>query len=141
MVMERMGGNQEIQPKNRLLEILGGDFPRQIQNAEKVRNSRRIEVLKNKEGICRSYLLSSLAEEFNSEDEKDKADFLAAQEDFSPAFRNYVNQVRKERLVKMVEVKKMEWEEALERENNEEEKKRMAIYIDACDDLISDLER
>jgi hypothetical protein len=41
----------------------------------------------------------------------------------------------------MIEVKKMEWEEALDRENDSSKRMSVGLYIDACDELIADLGR
>ena len=59
-----------------------------------------------------------------------------------PEFRKFVMKVSTERLVKMLEVKKMQFEEALEDEEPNTETYLSYIgYIDAVDDLILDLNK
>ena len=138
---EQPKSSEEKKPQNRILEIAdNGWLDNQIAQAskigvEKYGAGKRIEILKTKKLIFESFIIESLKEEFDQDSEKDDA--LSSSE-----FRTYINRVRKERLVKMLEVKKMQSEEALEDFKSGSEEWTYAVnYIDAVDELIGELEK
>lgn len=128
--------SQEKLAKNRVLELAeGAALDNQISQASKVGVEKRIEILKTKKQIFETFLLRSLKEEFDVDNARDI--------DFSnQEFKEYVNRVSKERLVKMLEVKKMQFEENLQDPKISDEVRTYdANYIDAVDELIQEMER
>jgi hypothetical protein len=125
---ERLGENIVMQM------FTSSAIDHQIESARKAGNPKRIELLSHKKGIFENYLLRNLVDEVPSE--KSYEDVLS-----DPEFADHVNGVSRERLQKMIEVKKMEWEEALDRENDSSKRMSVGLYIDACDELIADLGR
>jgi hypothetical protein len=125
---ERLGGNIVMQM------FTSSAIDHQIESARKAGNAKRIALLNHKKNIFEHYLLRNLADEVSSE--KPYEDVLNDSE-----FADHVNGVSRKRLQKMIEVKKMEWEEGLDRENDPSKRIFMGSYIDACDELITDLER
>jgi hypothetical protein len=124
-------------PKNRILELLDNQYlDRQIEGVNEAQNPKRYNMLVLKKAIFEGVLLENLANE-TYDDERRPEDFTQ-----DVKFRERVGRVSTERLVKMLEVKKMEFEEELEiLKPGTDLYTAYVENIDAVDDLISELER
>ena len=135
--------NKEKVPKNRLSELIQKDLIGKALQSQK-EGSKRSEMLKWKNGILRTLLLGTLSEQYYGAG----FDFGSVTEEGGgpamqdPDFVAFLNSVSKDSLIMMLETKKQEMEEALAKETpNTEDYISTVYYIDACDDLITDLER
>ena len=126
-------------PKNRILELIDNQYlDRHIEGVNQAQNPKRFGMLIMKRAIFEGLLLENLANEtYDYADEPRPEDFVQ-----DVKFRQHVGRVSTERLIKMVEVNKMRFEEELETlEPRTEEYIAVAEYIDAADDLIHELEQ
>jgi hypothetical protein len=121
--------------KNRVFELIDNHFlDNQVEAARNAGYEKRVSLLVTKQALFEGFIVDSLAHEFFEEGVPE--DFLKDEE-----FRNYVAGVSKERLVAMLEVQKMRFEEAIERVVDEDLKAHGIGLVDAANELIAELER